>query len=185
MSWCQVHSGACDQILFPVWKLLCFLCGVPSLTIWLKSQSHVPTDGRSVSQYVLMSSSLWNLWPDIIFGLKVAVLSLWGALSDERSGLPPVSHCHQCLLHCQRFNIIYIVVTCFKYTQYILDLCQAQYSTSFQNLCYNSSLDTWTAVRLTAAKFKPCMFSVLGFALTNIADIHIFMILYNFCLLPA
>jgi hypothetical protein len=27
--------------------------------------------------------------------LKVAVYSLHGALSDERSGLSPVSHCHQ------------------------------------------------------------------------------------------
>jgi hypothetical protein len=45
------------------------------------------------------------------------VLFLWDALSDERSGLSPVSHCHQCLVHCLRFNIIYIVhVTCFKYS---------------------------------------------------------------------
>jgi hypothetical protein len=74
----------------------------------------------SVSQYVFVSSSLWNPWPDIIFCLKVAVLPLWGALSDERSGLSPVSHCHQYLVHCQRFNIIYIVhVTCFMYMQYI------------------------------------------------------------------
>jgi hypothetical protein len=42
---------------------------------------------RSVSQYVVVSSSLWDLWPDIILCLKVAVLSLLGALSDERSGL--------------------------------------------------------------------------------------------------
>jgi hypothetical protein len=66
------------------------------------------TDGQSVSQYVLVSSPLWNLWPDIIFCLKVAVLSLWGALSDERSGLFPVSHCQQYLVHCQKFNIIYM-----------------------------------------------------------------------------
>jgi hypothetical protein len=31
MSWCQVHSGTCDQILFSVWNLLCCLCGAPSL----------------------------------------------------------------------------------------------------------------------------------------------------------
>jgi hypothetical protein len=81
-----------------------------------KSQSHVTTDGQSVGQYVVASDSLWNTWPDIIFCLKVAVLSLLGALSVERSGLSPVSHFHQCLVHCQRFNIIYIVhVTCFEY----------------------------------------------------------------------
>jgi hypothetical protein len=32
MSWCQVHSGTCDQILFSVWMLLFCLCGTPSLT---------------------------------------------------------------------------------------------------------------------------------------------------------
>jgi hypothetical protein len=80
MSWCRVHSGTCDQILF---------C------------------------------------------LKFAVLFLSGALSDERSGLSPVSLCQQYLVHCQRFNIIYIVrVTCFKYMQYILGLCQHRLSTA-------------------------------------------------------
>jgi hypothetical protein len=38
---------------------------------------------------------------------------------------------------------------------------------------------------LTAAKFKPLVFSVLGFALPYIADICIFIILYDFCLLAA
>jgi hypothetical protein len=41
---------------------------------------------QTISQYVVASSSPWNLWPDIIFCLKVAVLSLWSVLSDERSG---------------------------------------------------------------------------------------------------
>jgi hypothetical protein len=34
---------------------------------------------------------------------------------------------------------------------------------------------------LTAAKFKPLIFPVLGFVLSNVANI---CILYNFCLLP-
>jgi hypothetical protein len=103
------------------------------LWLWLKLKSKSCYDWRSVSQYVLVSSSLWNLWPDIIFCLKVAVLSLYGALSDERSGLSPVSHCQQYLVYCQRFNIIYIVhVTCFMYMQYtrVLDLCQHRLSTA-------------------------------------------------------
>jgi hypothetical protein len=61
---------------------------------------------------------------------------------------------------------------------------QVQYSRSRQSLRYSSSLDTWTVVRLTATKFKPVMFSVQGFDLAYIADIRIFKILYNFCLLP-
>jgi hypothetical protein len=56
------------------------------------SKSHVTTDSQSVSQYVYVPSTLWNLWPDIIFCLKHAVLSLWGTLSDERTGLSPCSN---------------------------------------------------------------------------------------------
>jgi hypothetical protein len=41
----------------------------------------------TVSQYVEVSSPLWDLWPKITFCLKVAVLSPWDGLSDERSGL--------------------------------------------------------------------------------------------------
>jgi hypothetical protein len=88
-------------------------------------------DWRSVSQYFLVSSSLWILWSDIIICPKAAVLSLWGALSDERSGLSPVSHCQQYLVHCKKFNIIYMVhVTCFMYMQYKPDLCQHRLSTA-------------------------------------------------------
>jgi hypothetical protein len=50
------------------------------------------TDGRSVSQYVLVSSTLVGLATRYYFlseccCQKFAVLSLWGALSDERTGL--------------------------------------------------------------------------------------------------
>jgi hypothetical protein len=38
---------------------------------------------------------------------------------------------------------------------------------------------------MTTAKFKPLIFSVLGFALSNVVNIFIFMILDDFCLLPA
>jgi hypothetical protein len=54
-----------------------------------QSQNYCTTDGRSVSQYVVVLSPLWDLLPDITSCLKVAVLSLalWGTLSDERTGL--------------------------------------------------------------------------------------------------
>jgi hypothetical protein len=38
-------------------------------------------------------------------------------------------------------------------------------------------------VRLTATKFEPFIFPVLGFALAYILNIRIIMILNNFCLL--
>jgi hypothetical protein len=49
---------------------------------------------------------------------------------------------------------------------------------------HTCSLDTWTVVQMTAAKFKSLIFSVLGFALSDIANIIIFMILNYFCLIP-
>jgi hypothetical protein len=50
---------------------------------------------------------------------------------------------------------------------------------------HNGNLDTWTFVHMTAAKFKPLIFPVLGFSLSNIANIFILMILNDFWLLPA
>jgi hypothetical protein len=43
----------------------------------------------------------------------------------------------------------------------------------------------WTVVSLTAAKFKPLIFSVSGLALSYAANMFVLMILYDFCLLSA
>jgi hypothetical protein len=43
----------------------------------------------------------------------------------------------------------------------------------------------WQLSDLTAAKFKPHIFPMSGFALSYAANIFILMILYDFCLLPA
>jgi hypothetical protein len=75
------------------------------------------------------------------------------------------------------------------YIQYIQGLFQSRLGTadyalvSPSSLCYHGSLDTWRVVHMTTAKFKPHIFSVSGFALSNVANI--FMILDDFCLLPA
>jgi hypothetical protein len=42
--------------------------------------------------------------------------------------------------------------------------------------------DTWTVVHVTAAKFKPLIFSVGGFASSSVAYIFIIMIMNDFCL---
>jgi hypothetical protein len=60
------------------------------------SQSHFTADSQSVSQYVLVSSPLCGRLTRYCFlfkclGLEFVVLSLWGALSDERPGLSFVS----------------------------------------------------------------------------------------------
>jgi hypothetical protein len=49
------------------------------------SKSNLLYDSRSVSQYVLVSSPLWDLRPDITSCLKFAVFFLWSALSDDRT----------------------------------------------------------------------------------------------------
>jgi hypothetical protein len=50
-------------------------------------------------------------------------------------------------------------------------------SSSFR---YNGSLVTWTVVCLTAANFKPLIVSMSGFNLSNITNIFVIMILYDF-----
>jgi hypothetical protein len=52
-----------------------------------ESQSHMATDGQSVSQSVLVSSPIWGSWPDIYYCLTGIVLLSWGALSGKRTGL--------------------------------------------------------------------------------------------------
>jgi hypothetical protein len=64
------------------------------------SRSYFTTDGQSASQYVLVLSPLVGLATrnyvvSECFSLKIAVLSLWDALSDERSSLSLSSHCQQ------------------------------------------------------------------------------------------
>jgi hypothetical protein len=46
-----------------------------------QSQSHIATDGQSISKSCCRA-------PDIYYSLTDTVLFLWGALSDERTGLP-------------------------------------------------------------------------------------------------
>jgi hypothetical protein len=41
---------------------------------WSESQSHIATDGQSISLSVLVSSLIWGSWPDISYCLTVTVL---------------------------------------------------------------------------------------------------------------
>jgi hypothetical protein len=81
-----------------------------------QSQSHVTID--SVSQSVCLGVKFTlGLVTRYYFLSEIAVLSLWGTLSDDRSGLSPVNllAIFSPLL---KLNIIYIVhVTCFMYMQ--------------------------------------------------------------------
>jgi hypothetical protein len=54
------------------------------------------TVSQSVSQYVLVSSPILGSWPNIYYCLAFMVLFLWGALSDERTGLSSVHVAGSC-----------------------------------------------------------------------------------------
>jgi hypothetical protein len=51
-----------------------------------QSQSFVTTDGQSAS-LSWNKTSIWGLRPDLYYCLTVSGLLMWGALSDERTGL--------------------------------------------------------------------------------------------------
>jgi hypothetical protein len=51
-----------------------------------QSQNYVTTDGQSAS-LSWNKASIWGLRPDIYYCQTVAGLLIWGALSDERTGL--------------------------------------------------------------------------------------------------
>jgi hypothetical protein len=56
-------------------------------------QSELHYNWRPVSRYVLVSCPIWDFWPEIyfFFFLNLQSCLIWGALSDERSGLSFVS----------------------------------------------------------------------------------------------
>jgi hypothetical protein len=57
------------------------------LTLESESESYVTTDGQPVS-LSWNKAPIWGLRPDLDYCLTVAGLLVWGALFDERTGLP-------------------------------------------------------------------------------------------------
>jgi hypothetical protein len=52
-----------------------------------QSQSYITTDGQPASRS-WNKALIWGLRPDLDYCLTVSGLFVWGALSDERTGLP-------------------------------------------------------------------------------------------------
>jgi hypothetical protein len=156
-----------------------------------QSQSHF----TAYSQYVLGSSPLSGHLTRYCFlfkslGLEFVVLSLWGALSDGRLGLFFVS---QSLVICLCVHLL-LTFLCFTHLSYkcvkrkntyALYTTYNTYKVSFSpgsvqhiyallltsSSRHNGSLDTWMVVNMTAYKFKPIIFPVSGFTLSNIANL--------------
>jgi hypothetical protein len=104
MSWYRAHSGTCDQILLSVRRLFSETCCLVFLarplsrevgSVICKSQSsHLSVEAvkskshynwRSASQYVRVSSPLWDLWPEITFCPKVVFSKLLSFLCGAPS----------------------------------------------------------------------------------------------------
>jgi hypothetical protein len=68
-------------------------------------ESCITTDGQSASLY-WCQAPIWGLWPDFYYCQTIAGLLLWGALSDERTGL---SYYVQC-------TIVYILHLILRYS---------------------------------------------------------------------
>jgi hypothetical protein len=126
---------------------------------------------------------------NLCYCLTVTVLSLGGRPLWREDGSVVCESQSAVLRQLSLCTVIYILYVLHDNTIYTWPLSvRVQYS----RLCpisgsfrYNGSLVTWTVVCLTAAKFKPLVFSVTGFALSNCANVFIIMILYHLCLLPA
>jgi hypothetical protein len=159
-----INSETCDQILLPVWQLLSCFCGaafsdertglrVCSLQC---NQSVV-----QVSQYILVSSSLRDLQPDINSVWKL-LFGLCGVPSLMRGRVCLFSITVNSIIHCQFLFSFHMSHMFYVYTMYTRPLsAQAQYSRSCPiicSLCYNSSLITWMVIYLTTTKFKPLKF---------------------------
>jgi hypothetical protein len=94
------------------------------------------------------------------------------------------------ILTLKTYIVLYTFTIDFNKIQYV-QYIQASFSPGFAQqimpylLGTTAVLDTWTVVHITAAKFEPLIFTVWGLALFSVTNISIFMILDDFCLLPA
>jgi hypothetical protein len=166
---------------------------------------------QSVSQFALVSNPFWDQRPDFCYWQTVAVLSMWDALSSERSSLSFTAAITSSTYHLYLlfYMLAFYIVSCHGSSSfgYLLftDLhvslvcmhvwhiqrpCQsrlgaADHAPNSCSSCYNRCLVTWTVMCLTTTKLKPLIFSVSGFAISNVTNDCIFMMLYYFCLLPA
>jgi hypothetical protein len=163
-------------------------------TIVEQSRIELRYDWRSVSQYVLVLSQLW--------ACDQTLFPVWRFLSESyflvSAGRPLWREVGSAICVSVSSNLsvwtLSVYISC-VYSQamyrqdiqgfFLPQLSTADYALVTSSLLYHDTLVTWIVVHMTAAKFKPLIFSVSDFALSYAANICIFMILDGFCILPA
>jgi hypothetical protein len=85
-----LEGSVVSRILSLTWRCLSLESTlIPSHSFWLllaESESYVTTDGQSAG-LSWNKAPIWGLRPDLYYCQTVADLLMWGALSDERTGL--------------------------------------------------------------------------------------------------
>jgi hypothetical protein len=155
---------------------------IPPRLRWTHVQSHVATDGQSVSM-----SKCWGRSGTCN---QIHVLLPVRRLLSCHCGAPYLRRGRVCRLSVSESSLFNSSAVC-VYNIYVEIFFQSLLLTADYALLvsissqYHGSLDTWTVAQMTASNFKLLIFSVWGFPLSNIAYIFIFMIMNDFYFSPA
>jgi DNA-directed RNA polymerase subunit N (RpoN/RPB10) len=161
---CLIVAHGCNSwpLTFSrVWPPLATTCcrrlALSSVSELTESQSHVTTDCQSVSH-------IWSPRTDLCYFQTFAVLSMWGALSDERMDVSftSVKISHTCHLYLQFYMSVFCILSCqepcslwipsvycftcssaiYMYVQYIQGLCQSRLVTADHALTHADNVTT-------------------------------------------
>jgi hypothetical protein len=126
---------------------------------FFESKSHY--DRRSGVQSVLVSSPIWGPRPNFCYCQTFTILSMWGTLSDEKTGLSFVAVIISCtwhliftglhagILHSHLssvcgyilFTVLYVTLV-YIYVQYIQRLCESRLGTADRALTHVAHVTT-------------------------------------------
>jgi hypothetical protein len=138
----------------------------------------------------LVTTGCWNSRPDLLF--------VCSDLDCDETSVCPLSGCQslssvlsEFTLFCFVFHIRYLDVLYFVWILYHIYVVSASPVLLRRSRLipfissYNCCLFIWTILVLTATDHKPFLPRILGFVLSYVASICMFMISYHFLLLPA
>jgi hypothetical protein len=157
----RLPTGSSDQFFFLLEIFFTLLCSyeVPSLTKRTGLQFTVAAGPRqhSPSRVFILRDSRSDFTPIVTSLFPLTWIARFQYLCLPRTGLPSYTPRHWvCLIHLYDSHVISIIL----YIQYIycVSFSLARYSSRFG---YNGSLVSRPVLRLTAAKLKPLIFSLI------------------------